>query len=333
MTNALEDIANQMVKPGGGILAADESAGTIERNFNAVGLESTFDTRRDYRTMLFTTPGLNQYINGVILFTETLAQSTREGEPLVEILSGNGMLPGVKVDLGTVDMEGYEGEKVTLGLDGMRERLDTYKEQGAVFAKDRVIYVIGDGKPSEANVQANANHLAQYAKNCHESGLVPIVEPEVLRAGDHSIDACYSATRRVLNAVFEQLSLLDVDLKGVVLKPNMVTVGADNIGGEVLGDVPRYTVGVLEQQVPENVAGIAFLSGGLSDEAVTGYLNDMNATYDTPWPLSFSFGRALQRSALQAFSEGGPSAIIEGQRRLFNRAKESAMATLGTYNN
>jgi fructose-bisphosphate aldolase class I len=268
--------ANEMVAPEKGILAADESSGTIKRRFDAIGVESTEDNRRNYRELLFRTEGANKFISGVILYDETIRQKGADGTALVKVLTGQGIIPGIKVDAGTKPLASAEGELVTEGLDGLRERLAEYKELGARFAKWRAVITIGDGIPSDYCIEVNAQALARYAALCQEAGIVPIVEPEVLMDGDHSIDACYHATRRTLHSVYNQLMLQRVELPGTILKPNMVLSGKDASKRAPAEEVARQTVDCFKETVPAAVPGIAFLSGGQSDEEATVNLDAIN---------------------------------------------------------
>ena len=330
----LEEIARQLAKKPGGILAADESNPTIGKRFSEVGLENSPESRRDYREMLLTSPDLGKYINGVILFTETLEQKTSDGGTFVEVLNEQGIIPGVKVDLGLVDMPNYPGEKITKGIDGLRERLQEYIEKGAKFAKWRAVYSIGGEKPSEANIQANAQGLALYAAFCQEQGLVPIVEPEVLMDGNHSILDCYAATGKALKALFENIKMFRVSPKALVLKPNMVVQGKNYLGKDTSAEVvANATFTVLSKEVPREVALIAFLSGGLKDEAAAEYLSTINRKWygATPWPLSFSFARALQTVPMKEYSKGTQESYTRAQEILVETARKMSLATVGKY--
>tara|TARA_Y100000310_G_scaffold73912_1_gene70064 strand:+ start:158 stop:1147 length:990 start_codon:yes stop_codon:yes gene_type:complete len=327
----IDEVAAKLVESGKGILAADESSGTIANRLEGEGLVSTVRTRRDYREMLFTTEGLGEHISGVIMFTETLGQLTRDAIPFVDVLRDGGMIPGVKVDLGTVDMPGYAGEKVTRGIVGLPERADEYVRQGAEFAKFRTIYTIGEGLPSEANIVENSRIQGIYAKIMQIAGLTPIVEPEVLMEGSHSVEDCYEVTSRVLRSVFEYLDLMDVNLAGMVLKPNMVVSGADNNATVKPIVEATYTIRALKDSVPEEVPGVAFASGGQSDEDYTANLSEMNKQEGNPWSLTFSAGRALQRSPLAIYSRGGQENHEAAQDALLERARDLSMATLGKY--
>lgn len=321
------EVAKRMVGKPRGILAMDESTGTATKRLEAVGLESTEETRRSYRQMLVTTEGLGKCISGAILFTETLAQQTDDGTGFAEALTKNDIIPGVKVDLGKDKTD--TGEYVTKGLDGLAERLAEYKEQGAQFTKWRAVIVIGEGLPTAENTREDARRLAEYAKVCQQAGLVPIVEPEVLRDGEHGLERCAEVTRETLSIVFEELGKAGVSLSEMVLKPNMVTPGkdAEQVAAE---EVARATVEVLRETVPADVPGIAFLSGGIGDDDVVAYLNAMNRLYsDLPWNLTFSFGRGLQREPLALYARGEYEAA---QEKLLERAKASSDATVGKYN-
>jgi fructose-bisphosphate aldolase class I len=326
--DALNAIAIRMVEPGKGILAADESTGTIQKRFDAIGVENTEQNRRAYRELLFrATEGMTS-ISGVILFRETLYQDAADGTPLVELIQRAGAVPGIKVDAGAKPLAGFPGETVTEGLDGLPDQLAKDHARGARFAKWRATLFIGDGRPSRGAVEANAHALARYAAICQDKGLVPIVEPEVLMDGDHTIEACEDATRFTLQAVFAELFQQRVALEGVVLKPNMVVSGQDCRKPAPVGEVARRTVAVLKACVPAAVPGIAFLSGGQSDEAATANLNAMNKLGPLPWRLTFSYGRALQH-APQAAWRGRPENTTAAQRAFAHRAKMNSLASLG----
>ncbi len=328
--NELNAVANAMVASGKGILAADESAPTIKKRFDSIDTESTEDSRRRYREMLFTTPGVADYIGGVILFDETIRQSTTDGVAFPQYLDDLGMLPGIKVDKGAKDLAGFPGEKVTEGLDGLRERLNEYYELGAKFAKWRAVINIGEGIPSDYCLVANAHALARYAALCQEAGIVPIVEPEVIMDGGHSIERCEEVTNAALAAVFAELAAHQVALEGIVLKPNMVISGteASNRAGPL--EVAEATLRSLKAHVPATVPGIAFLSGGQTAEEATVHLGLMNQMGDLPWELSFSYGRALQAPALDAW-RGKESNFEAGQQALVKRARLNSFAHLGQY--
>lgn len=316
--------------PGKGILAADESTGTIGKRLSAINVENVESNRRAYRELLFTTPGALQYLSGVILFEETLYQKTAAGKPFVEVLKEAGVLPGIKVDKGVIELSGTDGETFTQGLDGLDQRCRQYYAAGARFAKWRAVLKIGPNEPSELSVLANANGLAQYASICQRSGLVPIVEPEILVDGPHNIDKCAEVTERVLAAVYKALNDYHVLLEGSLLKPNMVTPGSDSpkVAPEV---VAEYTVRALQRTMPAAVPGVVFLSGGQSEEEATLNLNAMNKLKTKkPWSLSFSFGRALQQSTLKAW-RGKEENVEKAQAAFLARCKANSEATLGTY--
>jgi fructose-bisphosphate aldolase class I len=335
MTERLEDIAQQMVQPGQGILAADESTGTIKKRFDSIGVENSEENRRDYREMLFRSQdAMNRAISGVILFEETLGQKAADGTPLVDLIKSAGAVPGIKVDKGAQDLSLRAGEKVTEGLDGLRERLENYYKQGARFAKWRGVIAIDKDRPSEGAIRANSHALSRYAALCQEAGIVPIVEPEVLMdgdPGDHSIERCHEVTEHVLHQVFKDLNSQNVKLEGMVLKPNMVVPGVNAAKQAGPEEVAAHTVAVLKRTVPSAVAGIAFLSGGQSDEEATANLNAMNAIGNLPWPLTYSYGRALQAAALKAW--GGKVENIDAAKRAFtHRALMNSAAAKGAWN-
>jgi len=329
-TSELAATACAMVAKGRGILAADESTGTIAKRFNSIKVESTEETRRAYREMLFTTPGASEFISGVILYDETLRQKTKDGVPFPTYLSQHGMIPGIKVDTGAKPLAGFAGETITEGLDGLRERLAEYHKFGARFAKWRAVIDIGPGIPSAYAIDANAQALARYAALCQEAGIVPIVEPEVLMDGDHPLQRCEEVTNAVLQSVFDHLSAARIFLEGMVLKPNMVVPGkkcAQKVAPEQIAEATART---LKRHVPAAVPGIAFLSGGQSPVEATVNLNLMNAAGPLPWALTFSYGRALQDHALRAWG-GNPAAWASGQKALLLRAKLNGLATGGAY--
>jgi fructose-bisphosphate aldolase class I len=334
MSERLEDIAAAMVTAGKGILAADESSGTIKKRFDTINVESTEENRRDYREMLFrATEAMENNISGVILFDETLRQKASDGTPLVEIIRATGAVPGIKVDGGAKPLAAHPGETVTEGLDGLRERLQEYYGLGARFAKWRGVIAISGDLPTGAAVRANAHALARYAALCQEAGIVPIVEPEILMdgaPGDHSIDRCYQVTEWVLRTVFAELYDAAVNLEGTVLKPNMVIDGK-NARKAGVEEVAEKTVRCLRATVPASIQGIAFLSGGQSDEEATAHLSAMNAGYDVPWQLTFSYGRALQAACLKAWS-GKPENVAAGQRAFAHRARMNGLAATGNWN-
>jgi len=329
----LEDLrstAKELVAEGKGILAADESSGTIEKRFSSIEVESTEENRRAYRDLLFTTPGASEFISGVILFDETLRQSSADGTPFAELLSNQGIVPGIKVDKGAKPLAGAPGETVTEGLDGLRERLAEYGQLGARFSKWRAVIEIGDETPSDYGISVNAHALARYAALSQEAGIVPIVEPEVLMDGDHTIERCYQATARTLKAVFGELFDQRVELAGMLLKPNMVLSGKDASEQASVEQVAAATLRCFRETVPAAVPGIVFLSGGQTDELATAHLNAMNAHGEHPWELSFSYGRALQAPALKAW--GGEAGSVEaGQQAFLRRAKLNGAARSGLY--
>jgi fructose-bisphosphate aldolase class I len=326
----LETIAQAMVARGRGILAADESSGTIKKRFDAVKLESTEETRRSYRELLFTSPGIESHISGVIMYDETLRQRARDGEPFAELLARNGIVPGIKVDKGTQPLPKFTGEVITEGLDGLRERLREYHALGARFAKWRAVIDIGAGYPTSFGIEANAHALGRYAALCQEQGIVPIVEPEVLMDGAHTLARCEEVTDQVLETVFDQLFAQRIHLEGMVLKPNMVVPGKKCPERAEPAQVAEATLRCLKRHVPSAVAGIAFLSGGQSEAEATLHLDLINKTGGAPWPLTFSYGRALQASAIQAWA--GKAATVEaGQQAFLKRAKLNGLAQLGKY--
>ena len=330
MTTDLHATARELVADNRGILAADESSGTIKKRFDTISLESTEEHRRAYRDMLFTTPELEQFVSGVILYDETLRQSTSDGTPFPEYLAGRGIVPGIKVDLGAKDLAGAPGEKVTEGLDGLRERLEEYRGLGARFAKWRAVITIGDGIPSDYCIAANGHALGRYAALCQEQGIVPIVEPEVLMDADNDIERCYDATSRTLHAVFDELYHQRVDLQGILLKPNMVISGKGSPTQAGAQEVAEWTIRCFRETVPAAVPGIVFLSGGQSDEQASENLNAINSLGPQPWVLSFSYGRALQAPALAAW--GGDAANVEAaQSFLVLRARCNSAAVAGRY--
>lgn len=329
-SHELEFIARSLVPEGKGILAADESFGTIKKRFDSVGAASTEENRRAYREMLFTTPGVEEFISGVIMFDETIRQTTQDGTSLSDVLAQKGVMPGIKVDKGAKDMAGFPGERVTEGLDGLRERLVEYHDLGARFAKWRAVITIGDGIPTRTCIDANAHALARYAALCQEAELVPIVEPEVLMDGDHDIDRCEEVTTTTLKCVFSKLYEHCVVLEGMLLKPNMVTSGKACPKQAGIQQVAEATVRCLRRVVPAAVPGIVFLSGGQSPELATDHLNAMNAMGDHPWELSFSYGRALQAPSLEAW-KGKAGNVPEAQRLFYHRAKCNSAARYGKY--
>jgi fructose-bisphosphate aldolase class I len=327
----LQSTALALVAEGKGVMAADESGGTIKKRFDSIQVDSTEANRRDYRELLFATPGLGDHISGVILFDETLRQDAADGTPLVEILQNAGIIPGIKVDKGAKPLAGHPDETVTEGLDGLRERLEEYAELGARFAKWRAVYRVGDATPSTACITANAHALARYAALSQEAGLVPIVEPEVLMDGDHDIDDCEIVTEEVLRTVFAELALQDVLLEGMLLKPNMVISGTECAEQAGVEEVAERSLRCLLRSVPAAMPGIVFLSGGMSDEAATRHLDAMNKlTAIKPWKLSFSYGRAMQAAPLKAWGGKAENAAAT-QAALMTRAEANGAATLGKY--
>jgi fructose-bisphosphate aldolase, class I len=329
-TAELNATARALVAKNRGILAADESSSTIKKRFDAIKLESTEENRRAYREMLFTAPGAQQYLSGVILYEETLRQKTKDGVPFPQYLAKFGMLPGIKVDLGAKALPGFPGETITEGLDGLRERLAEYYKLGAKFAKWRAVINIDDALPSRYAIDANAEALARYAALCQEAGIVPIVEPEVLMDGAHGLERCEEVTDLVLDSVFSHLFAARVALEGMVLKPNMVIPGKKAADQSSPAKIAEATVRTLKRQVPSAVPGIAFLSGGQSPTDATLHLSLMHALGALPWSLTFSYGRALQEDALQAWA-GKPSGVAPGQTVLAKRAKLNGLAATGEY--
>jgi fructose-bisphosphate aldolase class I len=328
----LAKVAQAMVARGKGILAADESTGTIEKRFKSIAVESTEENRRAYRDMLFTTRGIGDHISGVILYDETLRQKSADGTPFAALLARQGVLPGIKVDAGTADLAFCPGEKVTEGLDKLAKRVQEYVKLGAKFAKWRAVITIGSDIPSTTCIAANAHALGHYAAICLANGLVPIVEPEVLMDGDHTIERCEEVTEWTLNAVYEALYINRVTLEETVLKPSMVISGKDCARQAPTEEVAERTVRILKRCVPAAVAGIAFLSGGQSDEQATENLGAMNRMFKgkLPWPLTFSYGRALQSPSLKAW-KGAAANVAQAQALLAHRARMNGLAAMGDY--
>jgi fructose-bisphosphate aldolase class I len=327
----LHKIAAAMTAPGKGILAADESTGTIKKRFDSIGVESTADTRRDYRELLFrSTEAMSKYISGVILYDETIRQKARDGTPLVKLIADAGSIPGIKVDKGTKPLPFCPGEVITEGLDGLRERLAEYRSLGARFAKWRAVIDIGSGIPSYDCIKSNAHALARYAALCQDEDIVPIVEPEVLMDGDHDIDRCEPITEWVLKTVYEELYYARVKLEGTVLKPNMVVPGKKCPKRASVEEVAEKTARVLKSCVPAAVPGIAFLSGGQSDEEATAHLDAINRIGGLPWRVTFSYGRALQAAPQKAWS-GKSENTAAAQRAFSHRARMNGLATLGQW--
>ncbi|MEP0709783.1 MAG: class I fructose-bisphosphate aldolase [Parvibaculum sp.] len=331
MTETLESIAQAMVAPGKGILAADESSGTIKKRFDAIKVESTEENRRDYRELLFRTEeAMKNHISGVILYDETIRQKAKDGTPLVDLIKKAGSIPGIKVDAGAKPMPGFPGETVTEGLDGLRERLAEYYDLGARFAKWRAVIDIASGIPTTACIEANAEALARYAALCQEAKIVPIVEPEVLMDGDHTADRCFEVTEATLRAVFNRLALHNVNLEGTILKPNMIVSGKKCPKQAGVEEVAEKTIACFKRVVPAAIPGIVFLSGGQSDEDATAHLNAMNAIGGFPWKMSFSYGRALQAAPQKAWA-GKPENVPAAQQAFLHRAKMNGLAALGDW--
>jgi fructose-bisphosphate aldolase class I len=327
----LHKIACAMVAPGKGILAADESSSTIKKRFDAIGVESTADSRRDYRELLFrSSEAMSKYVSGVILYDETIRQKAKDGTALVALIQQSGAIPGIKVDKGSKPLAACPGEQVTEGLDGLRERLIEYRELGARFAKWRAVIDIGPGIPSHTCIVANAHALGRYAALCQEQDIVPIVEPEVLMDGAHDMDHCYQVSEFVLKETFEQLYEQRIALEGMVLKPNMVVPGKKSGQRASVEEVAERTLKLLKNCVPPAVPGIAFLSGGQSDEEATAHLDAMNRLGELPWHLTFSYGRALQAAPQKAWS-GKSENVAAAQRAFIHRARMNGLAALGQW--
>ena len=329
----LPEIAQAMVARGKGIIAIDESNATIKKRFDPVGVENTEENRRAYREMLLTTPGLGEHISGAILYDETLRQKTKDGVPFTQVMMDNGILPGIKVDKGTVPLAGFPGEVVTDGLDGLRERLNEYAGLGAKFAKWRAVININieEGMPSDTCIEANAHALARYAALCQEAGIVPMVEPEVIMDGEHDIDDCFVVTEKVLRSLFNALYQHNVMLEGTILKASMVIPGKDCPDQASIEDVADYTVQCLKSAVPAALPGIVFLSGGQSDEDATAHLNEMNKQENLPWPLSFSYGRAMQSAALKIWGQDIVNNVAKAQETVHARARDNGLAAIGEW--
>ncbi len=326
----LESVAQAMVAKGKGILAADESMGTIKRRFDSIKLESNENNRRAYREMLFKTKGLEEAISGVILFDETIRTAASDGTPFPQVLSKKGIMPGIKVDKGPVEIPGFPGETVTEGLDGLRGRVKEYKDLGARFAKWRAVITIGEGMPTYTCLEANAQALARYAALCQEGGLVPIVEPEVLLDGNHTVERCEEVTEATLRITFAMLMRQRVHLEGMILKPSMVVSGKENPRQAGVEEVAERTIRCLKRTVPAAVPGIAFLSGGQSAVSATEHLNAMNKLGPLPWQVSFSYARALQDPAIKAW-KGDPANVAAAQKIFYHRAKMNSAARSGSY--
>jgi fructose-bisphosphate aldolase class I len=326
----LETTARALVAPGKGILAADESAPTIEKRFKSIDVPSTEENRRDYREMLFRTEGAEEFVSGVILFDETIRQNAADGTPLTGILESKGIIPGIKVDKGAKPLAGSPDEKVTEGLDWLRDRLAEYRDLGARFAKWRAVISIGDEMPTDYCIDTNAHALARYAALCVEAGIVPIVEPEVLMDGAHTIERCFDATTRTLLEVFAQLAAQRVPLEQILLKPNMVLSGSECRTQASVREVAEATITCFKRTVPAALPGVVFLSGGQSDELASAHLNEMNKIGGVPWELSFSYGRALQAPALKAW-RGETGNVAAGQQAYYHRARCNGAARHGEY--
>ena len=329
--NSIEEIATFIVKDGKGILAADESNPTCGKRFDSIGVESTEENRRDYREMLFRSKGMKGNIGGVILFDETLRQSAKDGSLLRDLILNQGALPGIKVDKGLQPIDDCPGETVTIGLDGLDERLKEYSSMGAKFTKWRAVINIGNGIPTDKCIDANMEALGEYAKCAQDNGMVPIVEPEVLMDGEHSIEDCFSATDRSLKSLFAHLEKYSVNIKGTLLKPNMVTSGKESTEQAGIEEVAKKTLDCLVKNVPQDLPGITFLSGGQSDILATAHLDAMNKIGGFTWKLSFSYGRALQAAALKAWG-GKQENVFISQDELSHRAEMNKLASLGQWN-
>ena len=328
MTQSLHEVAKALAAPGKGILAADESAPTCEKRFAAVGVPCTEENRRAYRELLFTTPGIEEFLSGVILYDETIRQKDSASKPFSEVLKSRGIIPGIKVDAGAKELALHPGEKVTEGLDGLRERLAEYKTLGAQFAKWRAVITIGKGMPGQACISANAHALGRYAALCEEAEIVPIVEPEVLIDGDHSIDQCYAATRATLQEVFSELATQGVTLETTILKASMVLSGKNAQIQARVEDVAQATLKCLHENVPQNLGGVVFLSGGQTDERAVAHLNAMNKLGGAPWRLTFSYSRAIQNPVLKLWAA---KKTDEAQAAYVFRTKANALASEGKY--
>lgn len=327
----LQANAKKMVAAGRGLIAADESTASCEKRFTAVGVPCTEETRRAYRGLIVEAPGLEEYVSGIIFYDETIRQSTKEGKRFSDVLIEKGMLPGIKVDTGAKDFALHAGEKITEGLDGLRERLAEYKTFGAVFAKWRAVIAIGEGIPSDACIDANAEAMARYAALCQEADIVPIVEPEVLIDGDHSLEQCYVATSAIIKKLFEKMAEEGVMLEGAILKASMVIAGTKSAQQSSVQEVAEATVRCLKENVPANLAGVVFLSGGQGDEQATAHLDAMNKTGGLPWPLTFSYSRAIQNPVLKIWAADMNANTEKAQAALLFRAKMNSLAALGQY--
>ena len=329
-TKLMTETARAMVAPGKGLLAADESSGTCKKRFDSVSVECTEENRRAYRELLFTTPGLSEFVSGVILFDETLRQKTREGAGFAEYLKKNAILPGIKVDAGAQDMALHPGEKVTEGLDGLARRMDEYFKLGARFAKWRAVITIGEGIPSHACIKANAHALARYSAICQEASIVPIVEPEVLLDGNHSIERSEAVHEETLEALFHELQVQGVSLEHLILKASMAVSGKANARQAGVAEVAERTMRVLKRTVPAALPGVVFLSGGQTDENATAHLDAMNRMGHLPWPLTFSYSRALQAVALNAW-RGSAANVGAAQKAFHHRARMNSLAAKGQW--
>ena len=330
-TQLMTETARAMVAPGKGLLAADESSGTCKKRFDSVGVECTEENRRAYRELLFTTPGVQEFVSGVILFDETLRQKTKDGQPFADYLKKNGVIPGIKVDAGAHDMALHPGEKVSEGLDGLRKRLEEYFKMGARFAKWRAVITIGPGIPSMSCIVANSHALTRYSALCQEASIVPIVEPEVLLDGDHSVERCEEVTETTLEALFHSLVRHGVSLEHVILKASMVVSGKANPRQAGVQEVAERTLKVLKRTVPASLPGVVFLSGGQTDENATAHLDAMNRMGGAPWPLTFSYSRALQSVALKAW-RGSSANVAAAQKAFQHRARMNGLAAKGQWN-
>lgn len=329
--NEMIETAAAMVSKGRGVLAIDESTGTCQKRFDSIGVDCTFETRRDYRHMLLSAEGLGEHISGAILFDETLRQSSAEGKSFVEIMQDNDIIPGIKVDTGAHPLAGFEGEKITEGLDGLRDRLAEYYDLGARFAKWRAVITIDEVNPSQACIDANCHALARYAALCQEAGIVPMVEPEVLMQGDHDIATAYEVTELTLKTLFEQLFEQNVVLEACILKSSMVVSGSECEEQADIEEVAEATLNCFFNTVPASLAGIVFLSGGQSEIEATEHLDAMNRVENLPWPLSFSYGRALQASALKVWGANPQDNVKAAQAELSHRARMNGLAAQGEY--
>jgi len=330
-TKLMTETARAMVAPGKGLLAADESAGTCKKRFDSVNVECNEENRRAYRELLFTTPGAGDFISGVILFDETLRQKTKDGTPFADYLKKNGIIPGIKVDAGAQDMALHPGEKVTEGLDKLASRMQEYFKLGARFAKWRAVITIGEDIPSWACIEANAHALARYSAICQEASIVPIVEPEVLLDGNHSVERCEVETEKTLATLFNELTWHKVSLEHVILKASMVVSGKENARQAGVQEVAERTLKVLKRTVPAALPGVVFLSGGQTDENATAHLDAMNRMGTAPWPLTFSYSRALQNTALKAW-RGQAANVAAAQKAFAHRARMNSLAAKGQWN-